>query len=82
MFKIIGAMAEFARSLIVERVNAGMRNARFKGMRIGGPPRAHLTQEDRRAITEAYRRGQGSLGQLAVQFSTSVRIVQRCIRTP
>jgi DNA invertase Pin-like site-specific DNA recombinase len=27
MFQIIGAMAEFERSLIVERVRAGMRNA-------------------------------------------------------
>ena len=33
MFQIIGAMAEFERSLIVERVKAGMRNARAKGMR-------------------------------------------------
>jgi DNA invertase Pin-like site-specific DNA recombinase len=31
MFQIIGAMAEFERSLIVERVKAGMRNAREKG---------------------------------------------------
>jgi DNA invertase Pin-like site-specific DNA recombinase len=31
MFQIIGAMAEFEPSLIVERVKAGMRNAREKG---------------------------------------------------
>jgi len=31
MFQIIGAMAEFERSLIVERVKAGMRNAQAKG---------------------------------------------------
>src|SRR6266480_849414 len=34
MFQIIGAMAEFERSLIVERVKAGMRNAQAKGKRI------------------------------------------------
>src|ERR1700682_1822723 len=37
MFQIIGAMAEFERSLIVERVRAGMRNARAKGRRLGRP---------------------------------------------
>src|SRR6202166_617215 len=37
MFNIIGAMAEFERALIQERVKAGIRNARAKGTRIGRP---------------------------------------------
>jgi DNA invertase Pin-like site-specific DNA recombinase len=37
MFQIIGAMAEFERALIQERVRAGLRNARAKGRRIGRP---------------------------------------------
>lgn len=37
MFQIIGAMAEFERSLIVERVRAGLRNARSKGIKLGRP---------------------------------------------
>jgi DNA invertase Pin-like site-specific DNA recombinase len=37
MFQIIGAMAEFERALIQERVRAGLRNARAKGKRIGRP---------------------------------------------
>jgi DNA invertase Pin-like site-specific DNA recombinase len=37
MFQIIGAMAEFERSLIRERVCAGLRNARHKGKRLGRP---------------------------------------------
>src|SRR5215472_8590896 len=37
MFQIIGAMAEFERSLIQERVRAGLRNARAKGRRLGRP---------------------------------------------
>src|SRR5579863_10101272 len=37
MFNIIGAMAEFERTLIQERVKAGIRNARAKGTRIGRP---------------------------------------------
>jgi len=37
MFQVIGAMAEFERSLIQERVKAGLRNARAKGKRLGRP---------------------------------------------
>jgi len=37
MFQIIGAMAEFERALIQERVRAGIRNAKAKGTRIGRP---------------------------------------------
>jgi DNA invertase Pin-like site-specific DNA recombinase len=37
MFQIIAAMAEFERSLIQERVKAGLRNARAKGKRLGRP---------------------------------------------
>ena len=37
MFQIIGAMAEFERALIQERVRAGIRNARAKGTRVGRP---------------------------------------------
>src|SRR5271166_3576030 len=37
MFQVIGAMAEFERSLIQERVKAGLRNARAKGKRFGRP---------------------------------------------
>jgi DNA invertase Pin-like site-specific DNA recombinase len=37
MFQIIGAMAEFERALIQERVRAGLRNAQAKGTRLGRP---------------------------------------------
>lgn len=39
MFQIIGAMAEFERALIQERVKAGLRNARAKGRKLGRPRR-------------------------------------------
>jgi DNA invertase Pin-like site-specific DNA recombinase len=53
MFQIIGAMAEFERSLIVERVKAGMRNARAKGKRIGRPA-SHILGPGR---ATSHRRG-------------------------
>ena len=37
MFQVIGAMGEFERELIRERVRAGIRHARAKGKRLGRP---------------------------------------------
>ena len=81
MFQVIGAMAEFERALIQERVRAGMRNARAKGKVIGRPAKTFLDQDARRSIWEAHNRGGVSLRQLATQFSTSLATVQRCIQT-
>jgi len=40
VFTVLGAVAELERSLIGERVRAGLRNARAKGRRLGRPPKA------------------------------------------
>jgi DNA invertase Pin-like site-specific DNA recombinase len=37
VFTVLGAVAELERSLIAERVRAGMRNARARGVRLGRP---------------------------------------------
>src|SRR6202171_1123170 len=37
IFTVLGAVAELERSLIVERVKAGLRNARAKGRKLGRP---------------------------------------------
>ena len=37
VFTVLGAVAELERSLIAERVKAGLRNARSKGKRLGRP---------------------------------------------
>jgi DNA invertase Pin-like site-specific DNA recombinase len=37
VFTVLGAVAELERSLIAERVRAGLRNARVKGKRLGRP---------------------------------------------
>jgi DNA invertase Pin-like site-specific DNA recombinase len=79
VFTVLGAVAELERSLIVERVRAGMRNARAKGRRIGRPPRTALSPELREIIAETYVRGETSLRALAEQFGTSLATVQRCV---
>jgi len=37
VFTVLGAVAELERSLTVERVRAGLRNARARGKRLGRP---------------------------------------------
>src|SRR5258708_5863999 len=53
VFTVLGAVAELERSLIVERVKAGLRNARAKGKRIRRP------KVDADATTTAALRSQG-----------------------
>ncbi len=40
IFTLLGAVAELERSLIAERVRAGLRNARAKGKKLGQPRKA------------------------------------------
>lgn len=79
VFTVLGAVAELERSLIVERVRAGMRNARAKGRRIGRPPQTQLSPESRQAIAETYALGGMSLRTVAEKFGTSLASVQRCV---
>ena len=72
---IIGAIAELERSLIVERVRAGMRRARLDGQRIG---RAPLIL-DSAAIQQDRQRGQ-SLREIARGHKISTATVQRVLR--
>ena len=47
MFQIIGAMAEFERELIRERVKAGLKNAKTKGTKLGRPQLIDLSKASR-----------------------------------
>jgi DNA invertase Pin-like site-specific DNA recombinase len=76
MFNIIGAMAEFERALIQERVRAGIRNARAKGRRLGRPRKAVDT------ASILYLRSQGhSLRQIASQLRVSVGLIHATLKT-
>ena len=76
MFQIIGAMAEFERSLIVERVRAGLRNARAKGKTLGRPRR----RVDRAQVARLRASGQSwnkISKALGISRGTAERAVQR-----
>ena len=76
---IVGAIAELERSLIVERVRAGMRRAKLEGRRIGRAP----LSRDRAAIVRDRVSGM-SLTQVAkhhrVSRATVVRLVKEAKR--
>ena len=74
VFTVLGAVAELERSLIVERVKAGLRNARAKGKRLGRP----------RVIVNVSRivllRGQGrSWAQITAETGISKGTAQRAL---
>src|SRR4249920_2630820 len=72
---IIGAIAELERSLIVERVRAGMRRARLEGRHIGRP----ALDLDREAICRDHQHGL-SLGQIARSHCASRATIHRIIQ--
>ena len=75
MFNIIGAMAEFERALIQERVRAGLRNARAKGKRLGRP------SKNVDAATVARLRGEGaSWRAISAQLGVGIATVHRAAR--
>ncbi len=74
MFQIIGAMAEFERSLIVERVRAGLRNARAKGKRLGRPPLV----VDRAQMARLRTQGR-SIRQIATELGCSHGVVHKIL---
>lgn len=45
VFQVIGAVAEFERNIISERVKAGLRNAKRNGKRLGRPPVSQMVIE-------------------------------------
>jgi DNA invertase Pin-like site-specific DNA recombinase len=54
VFNIIGAVAEFERDIIRERVRAGLANARIKGKKLGRP---QIPKSDQKKIITLKKRG-------------------------
>jgi DNA invertase Pin-like site-specific DNA recombinase len=64
MFHVIGAMAEFERELIRERVKAGLAHARSKG-RIGGRPKVKRERDRDANVLRKMRADGESYGEIA-----------------
>jgi len=79
MFQIIGAMAEFERALIQERVKAGLRNAQAKGKRLGRPRRVVDTSKIA-ALRAAGATWRSVSRELGVGVATLYRLHEECSR--
>jgi DNA invertase Pin-like site-specific DNA recombinase len=78
MFQMMGVFAEFERSMIAERVRAGLRRAKSEGKRLGRPPIAPALEERiRKALDEPGRPG---VRKIAARFGVDPGTVQRISR--
>jgi DNA invertase Pin-like site-specific DNA recombinase len=76
MFQIIGAMAEFERALIQERVKAGLRNARAKGKKLGRP-RTPVDESRVQALRDSGTSWRAIAEQLGIGIGTVHRVAQK-----
>jgi DNA invertase Pin-like site-specific DNA recombinase len=80
MFQMMGVFAEFERSMIQERVRAGLARARDEGKRLGRPPIApELEQRIREALAKPGRPG---VRKIAERFGVDPGTVQRINHRP
>ena len=81
IFTVLGAVAELERSLIAERVRAGLRNARAKGKRLGRP----RMNVDAARIASLRRTGASWAeisAQLGIGATTARRVVSSLAKNP
>jgi DNA invertase Pin-like site-specific DNA recombinase len=76
VFTVLGAVAELERGLIVERVKAGLRNARAKGKRLGRPKKLL----DTKRIAELRAKGVG-WKRIAVELGVGVGTIHKASRS-
>jgi len=74
VFTVLGAVAELERSLIAERVRAGLRNAKAKGKRLGRP----RTRVDADQIARVRASG-ASWREVEKQLAVSARTARRSV---
>jgi DNA invertase Pin-like site-specific DNA recombinase len=74
MFQMMGVFAEFERSMIQERVRAGLARARAEGTTLGRPKIDKATES---AIRDALLKGDAGMHKIAATFGVGTGTVQR-----
>jgi len=77
LFQIIGAIAQWERSLIAERVKAGLQHAKNQGRRLGRPPLRLLRPKDVADLREERARTRAPFRMLATKYGVSVWTAHR-----
>jgi DNA invertase Pin-like site-specific DNA recombinase len=76
MFQMLGVFSEFERSMISERVNAGLARARAQGKTLGRPRSPAIEK----AILEALARGGKGMQKIAKEFCVDIGCAKACQR--
>ena len=82
LFQIIGAIAQWERSLIAERVKAGLQHARNQGRRLGRPPLRMLGPKDVAELRKERVRRKVPFRTLAMKYGISVFTAHRLCEKP
>lgn len=77
MLQVLGAVAEFERSLIRERSMAGQAAARARGVQMGRP--SALDAADRRAVAQLWESGHYTLRGVAHVFGVHESVIKRVV---
>jgi DNA invertase Pin-like site-specific DNA recombinase len=77
-FQILGAVAEFERELLRERVRAGMAQAKRAGKLVGRPPRHRFGQNELEQLRNLRSEGV-SIRKMAKQFGSSQWMISRLL---
>lgn len=78
-YQVLGAVAEFERELLRERVRSGLAHARRNGKRIGRPPLRQFTTAELNDMRDRRAKG-ASVRKLAMQFGTTQWMVTRLVQ--
>ena len=80
MFQMMGVFAEFERSIIQERVRAGLKRARSEGKQLGRPRLAADLEAHIPAALKARKETGDSVRKIAARFGVDPSTVQRISR--
>jgi putative DNA-invertase from lambdoid prophage Rac len=77
-YGVLGAVAQFERDMLRERVKSGLAQARRSGKRLGRPPLRHFDKDDLQQLSRLRSKGE-SVRSLAIKFKTTQYIVSKLI---
>jgi len=76
-YQVLGAVAEFEREMLRERVKAGLQHARAQGRKLGRPPLRVLTAEEVAKLRKERVRTKAPFRELARKYHVSVWAAHR-----
>jgi DNA invertase Pin-like site-specific DNA recombinase len=77
LFQVVGAVAQLERSLIAERVRAGLQHARLMGKRLGRPPLRQLSGKEVAQLRRERTQYEAPFRTLAQKYGVSVWTAHR-----